>query len=394
MKPHICFALPPFEHYSPQSGGALATLTSHQTHELLRRGYEVSVLAPNFAGEKYQEGNVVTLRVKQREDLNIARRFFSSRVRARAQKYELPYFEHYLRALRPALLQSNPDFVILFNDLSSPREIKQWLPSTRIIATLHNDYKMNRQSENYLNLNLEDVDKIWCVSDYLTNATKSYLPDFSKKIVTLLNGVDTAIFSPRENYLESPAQGEPVRVLYVGRTDASKGTDLVPRAVSQLRAEGENVALTVAGSTWFYDHERQNERPYIRELRASMETAGATYLGHVARPDLPAVFRSADIACVPSRFQEPFGLTAIEGMASGCALIAARRGGLPEVCGDAALLIEPNAPDELTDVLRQLVRNRELLRQHKARGRVRALDFSWSHTIDRMEELLGQSSRS
>ena len=193
--------------------------------------------------------------------------------------------------------------------------------------------------------------------------------------------------------MDEPRAGEPVRVLYVGRTDASKGTDLVPRAVAQLRGEGENVELVVAGSTWFYDHQKRNERPYIRDLRHSMDAAGADYLGHVARADLPAVFAAADIACVPSRFQEPFGLAALEGMAAGCASIVARRGGLPEFCEGAALLIEPelpdaNAPGGFTHALRQLVRDRALLRRHKELSRARALQFRWSAALDRLETLL------
>lgn len=392
MKPHICYALPPFEHYSPQSGGALATITFNHARELLKRGYRVSVLAPQFGGEFYDVGQVVPLAVKHREDLNIVRRFHSSKVRGRARKYDLPYFEYYLRVLQQELRQLNPDVVILFNDLSSSREIKDWLPQSKIIVTLHNEHMRSRQTEKYFQLNLEATDQIWCVSDYLRDVTRRSFGGDATKISTLYNGVDADDFSPRADYLETPRGAAPLRVLYVGRTDATKGTDLVPRSVSQLRAEGENVELTVAGSTWFYDHERQNERPYIRELRAAMEQAQAVYLGHVARPSLPAVFRSCDVACVPSRFQEPFGLAALEGMASGCALIAARRGGLPEVCGDAALMIEPNAPDELTNALRKLMANRELLWQYKERARARALDYRWSVVIDLMEELMAHAN--
>ena len=388
MKPHICYVLPPFEHYSPTSGGALATITLHHARELMARGYRVSIVAPQFRGERYNTGTVVPLEIKHREDLNIVRRFFSSKIRGRAHKYDLPYFEYYLRELRPALKRLQPDSVILFNDLSSSLEIKRLLPQKQIIVTLHNEHNRLRQSEANLKLNLEATDQIWCVSNYLSDVTRASLPQAADAVSTLYNGVDTETFAPRADFLETPRQGEPVRVLYVGRTDFTKGTDLVPRAVAQLQREGENVELTVAGSTWFYDHDKQNERPYMRELRASMEAAKANYLGHVARSDLPAVFRAADVTCVPSRFQEPFGLTALEGMASGCALIASKRGGLPEFCAGAALLIDPDMPDDFTDALRQLVRDRELLRRHKALGRERALQYRWSAAIDRMEELL------
>lgn len=389
MKPHICYALPPFEHYSPQSGGALATLTSQQVQHLLHRGYNVSVLAPNFVGESYHQGNVLTLKVQQREDLNIVQRFISSRIRRRAHKYDWPYFEYYLSALKKETARLRPDITILFNDFSASLEIKQLLPHKKVVVTIHNERPRGYQSDDYLNRNLDATDQIWCVSDYLSECNRQLLPRAAHKIATLYNGIDEKTFAPRPNYLEMPRENEPVRVLYVGRTDWHKGTDLVPRAVAQLQSEGENVQLIVAGAVWFYNYDKQEEQPYFRELRAAMNSANADYLGHVARPDIPAVFQSADIACVPSRCDEAFGLTALESMASGCATIAARRGGLPEVCGDAALMIEPNAPDELTDALRQLVRDRELLGEYKKRARARALDYRWSVIIDRMEELLG-----
>ena len=388
MKPHICYLLPPFEHYSPASGGALATIVLNHRRELLKRGYRVSVLAPEFEGEKYRGENVEFLKIKQRADLNIVQRFFSSKVRGRLKQHDLPYYEYYLKLVKPFLKKFNPDIIIGFNDFSVSSEIKSILPDAQIIIYLQNEHRRLRQSEIHLNKNLDATDQIWGVSDYISHATQTDFPRAANKVLTLYNGVDNEMFSPRDNNLQSSDLNEPIRVIYVGRTDATKGTDLVPRAVSQLKSEGENVELTVAGSTWFYDHDRQNARPYIRELRAALDAAGATYLGHVARADLPAILRQADVACVPSRFNEPFGLTALEGMASGCAMIVSNRGGLPEFCAGAAQIIEPDAPDEFTDALRQLVQNRELLNRYKKLGRARALEYDWSVAVDRLETLI------
>ena len=388
MKPHICYLLPPFEHYSPASGGALATITLNHRRELLKRGYRVSVLTPEFEGEKYGGENVAFLKIKQRADLNIVQRFFSSKVRGRLKRYDLPYYEYYLNRFKSVLQKTKPDIIIAFNDFSLSCEVKNALPNARVIVYLQNEHAQIRQSESHLNKNLDATDQIWGVSDYISHRTKAEFPRAANKVLTLYNGVDCKMFSPRANNLQSPDLNDPIRVIYVGRTDATKGTDLVPRAVSQLRGEGENVELTVAGSTWFYDHEKQNARPYIRELRAAMDAAGANYLGHVARADLPAILRQADVACVPSRFNEPFGLTALEGMASGCATIVSNRGGLPEFCAGAALVIEPDTPDEFTDALRQLVRDRAMLNRYKELGRARALEYDWEVAVNRLETLI------
>ena len=71
-----------------------------------------------------------------------------------------------------------------------------------------------------------------------------------------------------------------------------------------------------------------------------MDAAGATYLGHVDRHAVPGLVRGHDVVCVLSRSNEPFGLVVLEGMASGCAVIASKRGGLPEACGEAAMLVD------------------------------------------------------
>ena len=401
MKRHICYVLPPFERYSPVSGGALATVTLNHARELLARGHRVSVVAPDFDGEKYDVGEVQWVKVKHREDLHIARRFISSKVRGRAKKYDLPYFEYYLRAIIPALKKLQPDVTLIFNDFSAPIEIKAALPQTHLVSYLQNEHH-SRQAPQYLDANLDALDQIWGVSDYISEHTKTTYARARDKVSTLYNGVDTDTFAPRPNYLEEPKEDEPVRVVFVGRVDPTKGGDLVARAVAQLKSEGLAVELSVAGAIWFYNFDRQNDDPYFRELRELLDEAGANYLGHVARPDIPATFAACDIACAPSRFNEPFGLVALEGMASGCALIAATRGGLAEFCPGAALMIDPDLPDAnqsggftdanqsggFTDALRQLVTNRALLRDYKARGRARALEYRWSVAADRVEALL------
>lgn len=366
----------------------MATITLNHRRELLKRGYRVSVLAPEFEGEKYHGENIEFLKIKQRADLNIVQRFISSRIRGRSKQYDLPYYEYYLRLVKSNLQKFNPDIIIAFNEFSASCEIKSVMPNAHVIVYLQNEHNRLRQSENNFNKNLDATDQIWGVSDYIRHRTKTDFTRATDKISTLYNGVDNETFHPRDNNLQSSDLDDAIRVIYLGRTDATKGTDLVPRAVSQLRSEGENVELTVAGSTWFYDHEKQNARPYIRELRASMDAAGANYLGHVARADLPAILRQADVACVPSRFNEPFGLTALEGMASGCATIVSNRGGLPEFCAGAALVIEPDAPDEFTDALRQLVRDHAMLNRYKELGRARALEYDWSVAVDRLETLI------
>lgn len=83
----------------------------------------------------------------------------------------------------------------------------------------------------------------------------------------------------------------------------------------------------------------------------------------------------ASVVVVPSLY-EGFGLPALEGMACGVPVVAARRGALPEVCAGAALLVEPDGP-ALAAGIDQVLRDESLAADLRARGRKRAATFSW-----------------
>ena len=82
--------------------------------------------------------------------------------------------------------------------------------------------------------------------------------------------------------------------------------------------------------------------------------------------------KTAEIAVVPSQWQEPFGRTALEAMAAGAALVATPYGGLAEILGDAALSIDSNQASDFADSLLGLIENTELRRSLQTKGRKRA----------------------
>ncbi len=90
---------------------------------------------------------------------------------------------------------------------------------------------------------------------------------------------------------------------------------------------------------------------FVRGVRDAARVAGVTLHGYRDHPEVLAALAGAAIVVVPSRWQEPFGLTALEAMASGAALICSPRGGLPEVAGDAALYADPDDPAALADAI-------------------------------------------
>jgi glycosyltransferase involved in cell wall biosynthesis len=102
--------------------------------------------------------------------------------------------------------------------------------------------------------------------------------------------------------------------------------------------------------------------------------------GHLSPNEVASLMARAAVVVVPSVY-EGFGLPALEGMACGAPVVAARAGALPEVCGDAAILVEPTAP-ALADGLSAVLGERALAEELSAAGPPHASRFSWSAAAD------------
>lgn len=98
-------------------------------------------------------------------------------------------------------------------------------------------------------------------------------------------------------------------------------------------------------------------------------------VGRVPAPDVAWLMHRAAAVVVPSVY-EGFGLPALEGMAAGVPVVAANRGALPEVCADAALLVEPDGP-AIAEGLRRVLCDEELATGLREKGPARAATFSW-----------------
>jgi glycosyltransferase involved in cell wall biosynthesis len=102
------------------------------------------------------------------------------------------------------------------------------------------------------------------------------------------------------------------------------------------------------------------------------------FAGHIADEDLPAIYSMATALLHPSLY-EGFGLPPLEAMACGTPVVASDRTALPEVIGDAGILIDPTSPDSLLGALRSLndpATRREMVES----GLKRAGQFSWEQT--------------
>lgn len=101
--------------------------------------------------------------------------------------------------------------------------------------------------------------------------------------------------------------------------------------------------------------------------------------GFVADQDKPALYNLASVFAYPSLY-EGFGFPPLEAMACGAPVIVSHASSLPEVIGDAGIMIDPYRPDELLRALEEMLCDQELLQSLRSRGLVRASAFSWQET--------------
>jgi len=181
-------------------------------------------------------------------------------------------------------------------------------------------------------------------------------------------------------------------LLYVGRWRPHKNIPIMVKAFQTIASQpiGKGLHLVVAGS---YDRQRLDLFG-----GASPDIAGRIcFTGFVFDEDLPAVYSLATAVVAPS-FAEGFGLTALEAMACGTPVIAANAGGLPEVCGNGALLVDPWSATEMADAMGCLMADQALRIQLAEQGQAQAQQFTWERTAHQTmrvyREVLSTGARS
>jgi phosphatidylinositol alpha-mannosyltransferase len=185
------------------------------------------------------------------------------------------------------------------------------------------------------------------------------------------NGVDVEHFSPDVSPVEEFCDGK-LNILFVSRLEKRKGLPHLLASFKQVKREIPNSRLIIVGPG------TRLRRGYEREVRKS-GLQDVVFTGLVSYEELPRYYKTADIFCAPATGQESFGIILLEAMALGKPIVASNIEGYANVLAHNAegLLTPPGDKDMLTRALLSLLTDESLRREMGARGRVKALEYSW-----------------
>ena len=158
-------------------------------------------------------------------------------------------------------------------------------------------------------------------------------------------------------------------ILNVGHIYPSKNPKNILRAYAKLRGKIPHKLVMAGGMRWKYADE-------LKPLEEYALHDDVVFLGLVPHEDLPAIYRMADLFLFPSKYEScPVAL--LEAMACGCPVVSSPVGGIPEVAGDAAILVDPNDPEAIAEAVYRVLTDEQLRQELSRRSLEQSKHFTW-----------------
>jgi glycosyltransferase involved in cell wall biosynthesis len=239
----------------------------------------------------------------------------------------------------------------------------------------------------FLAASLEQAARVVAISEATAADLRFHFPACAPRLRVVPNGVDSAMRPA------PPAEVAKIRaelgcpdgyLLYAGTLEPRKNLPLLLDAWEALaRDEPATPPLLLAG-----DRGWRNARLLARV--EALRPLGLRHLGHLDRDALVRLFQGARLFVYPSLY-EGFGLPPLEAMACGVPVVAAAAASLPEVVGDAGLLVPPHEPAALASALRRLLSDPAFATDLAHRGQARAALFTWPRAARAMEQIFQEA---
>ena len=313
---------------------------------------------------KYIKTNSLTARIRKRIS-----RFFQKQ-----NRYYDFHIEYFIREAIKEIRKKHFDLIIMENRPAFSLHFKN---GERIAYHLHNDN---------LNINIRKAEDIYnaaetiiCVSDYITDRVRTINKN-DIKTRTVYNGIDIARFSKVNSSVTKASLGlknNDFVIAFIGRIIPDKGIKQLIEAMLLL-TDYSDIKLLVIGSSFLGSNSGNSSfHNSLNELSKPIES-NIIFTGYVNYDKIPEYLYFADIATVPSVWEEPFGLTCIESLAAGLPLITTYKGGIPEVVDEKSAILlnaDNSLPQSLADAILNLYNNKEQRKKMSKEARLHASHF-------------------
>lgn len=268
----------------------------------------------------------------------------------------------------------------------APHYVVSPLVQRPYVVTIHDcihlrfpEYLPNRMAPLYARVMMRQAARraarVLTVSHASKQDILNYLHTPAEKVEVVANGLDEALASPPDaDALARVADRYQLTtpfVLYAGNIKPHKNVDRLIEAYAVLRRRGmTTVDLVIIG-------DNLSKYPELRRLVQRFQLhPHVRFLGFVPAETLAALYRLARVFVFPSLY-EGFGLPPLEAMAAGTPVVTSNVSSLPEVVGDAALLVDPMDAGAIAEAIARLVTDEALRADLSRKGQARVREFSW-----------------
>ncbi|WP_241478798.1 glycosyltransferase family 4 protein [Ligilactobacillus salivarius] len=228
------------------------------------------------------------------------------------------------------------------------------------------------------------------------SAGKTKFPKFdNKKIVVFQNRIDLNNFRILNNFETEKLQQKfglnktDKVILFAGRISWEKGIDKLIDAVKKINSN--NIKILIVGST-LHGENKVRKTKYIKKLEDKIHDLNSKiiFTGYISYEIMPVVYNLADIAVLPSMWEEPAGLTPLEAMACGTPVITTDSGGIPEYVGKSAVVLKRNT-NLVSDIARNitnLLNDKELYELYRSEGLSRVQLYNSNNYAEELRKIL------
>lgn len=376
----------------PLEGSGSGIYTKNLAIQLVKKGHEVCVIAPDHHEIPSKEYEVRTIVFSDGKnccyDVDFNFPCFTTHPQSYLTFYELSesqinkYVSAFEKEIKEAVNQFKPDIIHCQHLWIAPYCASKL--NVPYVVTAHGtDIKGFCRDERYHKYAIEGAKEaaaVITISKQVDADVEKYYGVESSRRRLILNGFDEAIFRPIDIERAEVLRGLNLNtdydyvVSFVGKLTDFKGVDVLIRAAKIYSQEIQNVITLIVGNGEKYDE--------LVKLRDDLDVKNVYFLGHRDQEVVAEIYSIADVSVVPSR-NEPFGLVAIEALACGTPVVATNQGGLVDFIDESIGSLVPVEDDiALSEAIAA-----EILSPNKHERRrmaaSKALEyFSWSRVVD------------